>query len=70
MARVDFFLTKNNQILLNEINTLPGFTKSSMYPRLWEATGLSYEKLLDQLIELALEKNIEMKKLKRNFNRK
>jgi len=55
MARVDFFLTKDNKILVNEINTIPGFTSISMYPKLWEASGLPYSKLLDKLIELAIE---------------
>ncbi len=58
MARVDFFLDKNtNEFYLNEINTIPGFTSISMYPKLWEATGLKYSKLLDKLIELALERH-------------
>ena len=57
MARVDFFLERNtNKIYLNEINTIPGFTSISMYPKLWEATGLSYSSLLDELIELAMER--------------
>ena len=55
MARVDFFLRADNSFILNEINTLPGFTNISMYPKLWEASGLSYSELLDRLIELALE---------------
>lgn len=66
-ARVDCFLTKDNQILINEINTLPGFTKISMYPKLWEASGLSYSQLLDKLIELAIEKKKEKSALKRNY---
>jgi len=54
MARVDFFLDKRTgRFYLNEINTLPGFTSISMYPKLWEATGIPYSKLLDKLIELA-----------------
>ena len=58
MARVDFFLDKKtNKFYLNEINTLPGFTSISMYPKLWEATGLKYSDLLDKLIELALERH-------------
>jgi D-alanine-D-alanine ligase len=58
MARVDFFLDKKtNAFYLNEINTLPGFTSISMYPKLWEATGLKYSDLLDKLIELALERH-------------
>jgi D-alanine-D-alanine ligase len=55
MARVDFFLDENFGILVNEINTIPGFTEEiSMYPKLWEASGLPYGELLDRLIELAI----------------
>ncbi len=54
MARADFFLTADGTPVFNEINTLPGFTNISMYPKLWEASGLPYAKLLDRLIELAL----------------
>jgi len=57
MARVDFLLDRQNlQIYLSEVNTIPGFTSISMYPKLWEATGLKYAALLDRLIELALER--------------
>jgi len=57
MARVDFFVSKKeNKIYLSEINTIPGFTSASMYPRLWEASGVSYPDLIDQLIQLALER--------------
>jgi D-alanine-D-alanine ligase len=60
MARVDFFLDKKTgAFYLNEINTLPGFTGISMYPKLWEATGLSYSALLDRLVELALARHRE-----------
>jgi D-alanine-D-alanine ligase len=60
MARVDFFVAKDtNQIYLNELNTIPGFTKISMYPKLWEASGLPYAKLVDRLIELALERKAD-----------
>lgn len=55
LARVDFFLEKTGRVVFNEVNTLPGFTNISMYPKLWEAGGLPYEKLLDTLIGLALE---------------
>lgn len=56
LARVDFFIqNETNKIYLNEINTMPGFTSISMYPKLWEHEGLSYSELLDQLIKLALE---------------
>jgi D-alanine-D-alanine ligase len=55
-ARVDFFIRNcDNKVFVNEINTIPGFTKYSMYPKLWEASGISYKKLIDILIELALE---------------
>lgn len=56
LARVDFFVTDDDQIYLNEPNTMPGFTSISMYPKLWEADGLSYGALLDQLIQLAMER--------------
>lgn len=57
LARVDFFVEKDtNQIYLNELNSLPGFTQISMYPKLWEASGLPYAALVDRLIELALER--------------
>lgn len=58
MARVDFFLERGtNRLLLNEINTIPGFTPTSVYARLWSASGLPYEDLLDRLISLALERH-------------
>ncbi|MDJ0731531.1 MAG: D-alanine--D-alanine ligase family protein [Crocosphaera sp.] len=57
LARVDFFYVEETQaIYLNEINTLPGFTQFSMYPQLWKATGINFEQLVDQLVQLALEK--------------
>ncbi len=56
MGRVDFFLTEKNEIFVNEINTIPGFTSISMYPKLWEASGISYPKLIDRLIELAIDR--------------
>ncbi|MGB9432002.1 MAG: D-alanine--D-alanine ligase family protein [Candidatus Acidiferrum sp.] len=56
MARVDFFLEKKgNKLFLNEVNTIPGFTSISMYPKLWEASGISFRELIDKLIELAFE---------------
>ena len=59
LSRVDFFVEKDTQeIYINEINTMPGFTKISMYPKLWEYSGLKYSDLLDELIKLALEKNV------------
>lgn len=57
MARVDVFLTEDNEVIINEINTLPGFTNISMYPKLWQASGLGYQELITRLIELALERH-------------
>jgi D-alanine-D-alanine ligase len=60
MARVDFFVEKDtNKVYLNELNSLPGFTQISMYPKLWEASGLPYNKLVDRLIALAMERKAE-----------
>jgi D-alanine-D-alanine ligase len=60
MARVDFFVERDtDKIHLNELNTIPGFTKISMYPKLWEASGLPYNELVDRLIELAMERKAE-----------
>ena len=62
MSRVDFFLDRSTgKVYINEINTIPGFTKISMYPKLWEKAGLGYSKLIDKLIELAIERHIETK---------
>ncbi len=70
LARVDFLIEgETGRIYLNEINTLPGFTKISMYPKLWEASGLSYANLVDQLIELALERKSERDNTVREFRR-
>ncbi len=54
LARVDFFVTKDNQVVLNEVNTLPGFTAISMYPKLWQQSGLAYADLIDTLIQQAI----------------
>ena len=63
LARVDFFLEKEtNAIYINEINTMPGFTEISMYPKLWEVSGLSFNQLLDRLIELAIERHSQKKR--------
>jgi D-alanine-D-alanine ligase len=60
LARVDFFLERaTNRLIVNEINTLPGFTSISMYPKLWEVSGVSYPQLIDRLIELAFERHQE-----------
>jgi D-alanine-D-alanine ligase len=57
MARVDFFLMGEDALVVNEINTIPGFTSISMYPKLWEATGLSYPDLVERLVDLAVERH-------------
>lgn len=68
LARVDFFVENGtNRILINEINTLPGFTSISMYPKLWHATGISYKKLLDTLIKLAFERHVERERILSSF---
>lgn len=70
MARVDFLLDKDTgAIYLNEINTIPGFTKISMYPKLWEASGLPYPALIDRLIELALERKAQRDATTRDYRR-
>jgi D-alanine-D-alanine ligase len=58
LSRVDMFLTMRGEILVNEVNTIPGFTSISMYPKLWEQEGLSYSDLLDKLIELGIQRGI------------
>ncbi|MFN2222430.1 MAG: D-alanine--D-alanine ligase family protein, partial [Candidatus Promineifilaceae bacterium] len=64
LARADFLLDKDDgSLYINELNTIPGFTRISMYPKLWEASGLSYSQLLDRLVELALERSAEKAKL-------
>ncbi|MBI2360199.1 MAG: D-alanine--D-alanine ligase [Deltaproteobacteria bacterium] len=64
MARVDFFLRDGLEVVVNEINTIPGFTKISMYPKMWEASGISFTELVDRLIELAIERFAREKRLK------
>ena len=54
VARVDFFLMPSGDVVVNEINTMPGFTPTSMYPQMWAATGLDYPALVERLIQLAL----------------
>lgn len=64
MARVDFFLTSKGEVFVNEINTIPGFTKISMYPKLWQKSGIGYTELIDRLITLAIEKHEKERNLK------
>jgi D-alanine-D-alanine ligase len=68
MGRVDMFLKPDGQIVVNEINTIPGFTQTSMYPKMWEASGLGLSDLIDQLIVLALERFKKEQNLKTTFN--
>ena len=63
LARVDFFFTEDGTAIINEINTLPGFTNISMFPKMWEATGIAYPELIDLLIALALERFEKEQKL-------
>ena len=57
MARIDFFVRPDGEVIVNEINTIPGFTSTSVYAKLFEAAGISYAALLDRLVELALERH-------------
>jgi D-alanine-D-alanine ligase len=69
LARVDFFLCRDSgEIYVNELNTMPGFTSISMYPKLWEASGIPYPELIDRLIELALERHREKQALERSYD--
>jgi len=68
LSRVDFFLEKETgQVYINEVNTIPGFTQISMYPKLWEASGLSYAQLLDRLVELAIERHEDRQRNRTNL---
>jgi len=67
MARVDFFVTDDGRIFVNEINTIPGFTQISMYPKLWEASGLAYGDLIERLIQLAVERHAAEQKIETTF---
>ena len=61
LARCDFFVTPDHRVIINEINTMPGFTPISMYPRMWDASGLQYSALIDELITLALERPVGLR---------
>jgi len=69
LSRVDMFLTPEDRVIVNEINTLPGFTSASMYPKLWEATNLSYPQLIDRLIDLALERHKDKQEIRTDRDR-
>ncbi|KAA3656367.1 MAG: D-alanine--D-alanine ligase, partial [Calditrichaeota bacterium] len=68
MARVDFFMKENGEILINEINTIPGFTRISMYPKLWEASGIPYAQLIEKLLNLAIDRFEREKVLQTNVS--
>ena len=69
MARVDLFLDRTSgEFFFNELNTIPGFTSISMYPKLWEASGISYPELLSKLVDLAISRNERKKALLREFH--
>ncbi|WP_252975475.1 D-alanine--D-alanine ligase family protein [Janibacter melonis] len=61
LARVDCFVTDRGEVVINEINTMPGFTPHSMYPRMWQASGLAYPDLIDELVQLALERPVGLR---------
>ncbi|MBC7421600.1 MAG: D-alanine--D-alanine ligase [Bdellovibrio sp.] len=67
LTRVDFFVRKDGRVFVNEINTLPGFTKISMYPKMWEASGLKYSDLITELVQLAFEKHQLDNQIKMSF---
>ena len=68
MARVDLFLDRTSgEFFFNELNTIPGFTSISMYPKLWEASGIGYQELLSRLIDLAIARHERKKTLVREF---
>jgi D-alanine-D-alanine ligase len=64
MARVDFFVTREGEVLVNELNTIPGFTATSVYAKLFEATGVPYPELVDRLVRLALERHERRSRLR------
>ncbi len=68
MGRVDFFLTDAGDVYFNEINTIPGFTSISMYPKLWEASGIAYPELIDRLIQLAIDRYEQESKLETTYD--
>jgi D-alanine-D-alanine ligase len=69
LARCDFLLEKKTgEVFVNELNTMPGFTPISMYPKLWEASGISYPELIDRLIELALERHEDKQQSRTTFD--
>ncbi len=68
MARVDFFLKRDGTVVVNELNSIPGFTSISMYPKLWEQSGIPYAELIDRLIELAIERHIKDTQIRTDYD--
>ena len=64
LARVDFLLSEDGELFLNEVNTMPGFTRISMYPKLWEASGIGYPELVDRLLQLGFERYQERQEIR------
>jgi len=67
MARIDFFVRPDGEVVVNEINTIPGFTSISMFPKLWGAAGLDYDDLLSRLVELGLERHHQRRGLRTDY---
>jgi len=67
MARVDFFIDEKGEVLVNEINTIPGFTDISMYPKLWEVSGISQKELVGSLVQLAMKRFESRSRIRRNY---
>ncbi len=67
LVRADFFLTADGEVLINEVNTMPGFTPFSMFPPLWKEAGVEYADLIEQLVELAKERHAEKQLIKHTF---
>ncbi|MBD8069681.1 D-alanine--D-alanine ligase [Bacillus sp. PS06] len=67
LVRADFFLTENGEVIMNEVNTMPGFTPFSMFPLLWQEAGVSYPELIEKLVSLAIERHQEKQKIKHTF---
>ena len=64
LVRADFFLTQDGNLLINEVNTMPGFTPYSMFPLLWKHAGVSYSELIEKLVNLAIERHEEKQKIR------
>ena len=68
LVRADFFVTDDEEVIINEVNTMPGFTPISMYPKLWMESGLAYSDLIEELIALAMERHEEKQQLEHSMD--